>query len=240
MSSQWKHAHISRCRVMAAAIVAIVLLSPSMTTAADNDRVDVRGNTLFGDDAIREMLAGGEIRDVGVKRLQSAYIRRGYLLATIRTETASDDSTLIIRIEEGDPARVRAVRIQGMEYFSEERLRGVLDVRNGDRFKPSALELGVGRVLELYDVSGFPFAQVWIDSLGLDFDANAVDLSVSVVEGSSQGISRIKFDGLEHTREDLAVKLSGLRPGQPYDGQRLRESHLRLSSSGVFESVSYP
>ncbi|UCH82904.1 MAG: BamA/TamA family outer membrane protein, partial [Candidatus Latescibacterota bacterium] len=27
---------------------------------------------------------------------------------------------------------------------------------------------------------------------------------------------------------------------QPYDGQRLRESHLRLSSSGVFESVSYP
>jgi outer membrane protein insertion porin family len=69
---------------------------------------------------------------------------------------------------------------------------------------------------------------------------NTADLSVYVVEGRRETIGRVEFEGLTHTKKDLAVRLSGLHPGESYDGERLRECYLRLTSSGVFREVSYP
>jgi outer membrane protein insertion porin family len=95
-------------------------------------------------------------------------------------------------------------------------------------------------VLQYYDENGYPFAQIWVDSLAFDRASNSVDLSIYVVEGRPQTIDGVEFEGLTHTKKELAVKLSGLHPGESYDGERLRECYLRLSSSGVFREVSYP
>jgi outer membrane protein assembly factor BamA len=61
-----------------------------------------------------------------------------------------------------------------------------------------------------------------------------------VVEGERKRLRDVEFEGLKKTREDLAVKLTGLRPGSRYDGADLEEAYLRLSASGLFEHVEYP
>ncbi|MEJ2719587.1 MAG: POTRA domain-containing protein, partial [bacterium] len=240
MSSRWKRVHTSRLLLATAAMVVVMVVLLASAVSSRPVVVDIRGNSLFSDDALRRLFADAQSVRAGIKRIETAYISRGYLMAAIDTEPAGNDSTVIIRIEEGEPARVRSVTVHGMESFSEERMRRVLDVRTGDAFRPDALERSIERLLGLYDTSGFPFAQVWIDSLGLDANANAVDLSVYVVEGGEQTIHGVNFEGLEHTRRDLALKLTGLEPGEVYSGELLRESYLRLMSSGVFEAVSYP
>jgi outer membrane protein assembly factor BamA len=159
---------------------------------------------------------------------------------TVEVRRDGPDSTVVLTIREGEPALYKSIDIAGVEIAGDDEVRKLIGVRVGDRYLPDELTRGVERLLEYYDKYGHPFAQVWVDSLRHDADSNAIDIGLTVVEGSRKEISRVRFEGLEHTREDLAVKLSGLKPGEPYNGEKVRESYLRLASSGVFTSVSYP
>ncbi len=244
MNSLLKHAHISRAiAVMVLAALALVWGLAGMVRA-DGLQVEVNGNREFADDQIREWCAAaGDIwqnPEACVRRIQSAYISQGYLLVNIGVERSAADSTVILNIREGDPARFRSITIEGGEVVGSEKIGQLIGVREGDRYLPGELQRGVERLLEYYDKIGYPFTQVWVDSLGLDGSENVLDLNLFVVEGGRKEISRVKFEGLEHTREDLAIKLSGLKPGETYNGEKVRAAYLRLTSSGVFYSVSYP
>jgi len=81
---------------------------------------------------------------------------------------------------------------------------------------------------------------VWIDSLVLKPTTSRVRLTVHVVEGEMKNLNRVDIEGLQKTRQNVAIKLSGLRAGKPYNGARIREAYLRLSASGIFDDVAYP
>ncbi|UCG50617.1 MAG: BamA/TamA family outer membrane protein [Candidatus Latescibacterota bacterium] len=222
----------------------LIVGAPCATVAAERAPIEVQGNHQFTDDEIKKMLPADAI-DVHspvkfLNGVQTAYLQRGHLLATFRIEREGSDSTLILRIDEGEPAQYRSIAVKGEENYSEEKVRNILGLQPGDRFRPDELKRAIDGLLEMYDADGYPFAQVWIDSLELEANTNSVGLSMHVVEGGRQSLSHVKFVGLEHTREELAVKLSGLKTGESYSGERLRESYLRLTSSGVFDAVSYP
>ena len=79
------------------------------------------------------------------------------------------------------------------------------------------------------DADGTPDAPVTVD-----------EGEVYVVDGGRRELQRVSVEGLQKTREDLVVKLSGLQPGEPYSGDRLRDAFLRLSTSGIFDEVFFP
>jgi len=210
-----------------------VLAAPA--TAAQRI-AEVRGNHVLPDDEVRALVEGPD----GLRRLQDAYIQNGYLFARFRTESVEGDSTLVVYIDEGELPRYGRVRVTGVQRFSPESVRQTLGVENGSRYTASRLRQGIDDLLERYDRDGYPFAQVWVDSMQLDAGSESVDLSIYVVEGGVKKISSVQVEGLKQTREDLVVKLSGLEVGRPYDGAKVRESYLRLTNTGIFDEVSFP
>ncbi len=242
MNLQSRLAHISRGfrAVSVLVIVAGWVLGAGVAHAAT--RTEVRGNRELGDEDLKRIVSGAGSAGVDglANRIQSAYIERGFLAATIRIETRSADSTVVLVIDEGEPATYGSVGLRGMELVNEGEARDLIGVRTGDRYDSQRLRTGFRRLLEFYDERGYPFTRVWVDSLAFDGSRNQVDLSIYVVEGGRKTISRVEFEGLEHTRKDLAVKLSGLKAGEIYDGERMRDTYLRLTTSGVFDEVSYP
>jgi outer membrane protein assembly factor BamA len=252
MSSLWKHARFSRtaavyARARGAAFAALALaacawFSSGLASPARASAVEVKGNRIVSDDEIAALLKGlpAGAPEAIARAIQNAYVERGYLGASIGVERRSADSTIVLVVDEGDPVRYRRVTIKGPRLVSDEDALGILGVRAGDRYDARELKNGFRRLLEDYDERGFPFAQVWVDSVAFDEGSGTVDLSVYVIEGGRKTLGAVSFEGLERTRKDLAVKLSGLEPGEPYDGETIRDSYLRLSSSGVFEEVSYP
>lgn len=239
MNSPWKHAHISKAILFV--ILAVLALGWGLLEPvwADGTRLEINGNREFSDEQIRGW-CNSRSPESCVREIQTAYISLGYMRVTIGVERSTADSTIVLNISEGEPARYRSVSVEGGEVAPADKIGELIGVREGDRYLPDELQRGVNRLLEYYDRYGYPFAQVWVDSLGLDMAENVIDLNLFVVEGGRKDIGRVKFEGLEHTREDLAIKLSGLKPGEPYNGEKVRESYLRLTSSGVFRSVSYP
>jgi len=230
-----------RCFVAAALLAgALGFARPSLSAP----EIEIRGNRSLPSGTIKGLMDGIRWDDSGdhlvLRDVQEAYIRQGYLSAKMRLERNTADSTIVLYVDEGEPARMGRVKVIGAKRFNEEAVRQVLNIESGSHFRPVAVDRGVQELLEMYDAEGYPFTQVWIDSLALEPVTSQLRLVVYVVEGASKNLSRVHVEGLEKTKEDVAIRLSGLRVGEPYDGESVRNAYLRLSTSGVFEDVAYP
>ena len=231
------------------AVVALSLLVAAGSAGAET-RVAPAGNTVFSDeDVIALARAGGwepGRSTAGLSSLQEAYLREGYLRASFEVGPAqavrpgSPDSTVALVVSEGDIAHFGRVHVKGLKSRDEASILEDLGVRPSAEFVPRKFDERIDRLLESYDEQGFPFAQVWIDSLQMDHGQNIVHLSLFVVEGRQRLLEAVDVEGTAKTKPDLVVRMSGLEPGRTYRGEMLHDAYMRLKSSGVFSEVEYP
>ncbi len=244
MISKSRHAHISRKAIGRFTLVSwLAFIVPfASVSSAQVPYPRVEGQRMMPTDRIMRILAEAGWaegkQDEALNSLHSAYYAEGYLHVSSRLERRGSGAVLVI--DEGDPARFAESRLHGAEILGEEEVRRLLGIAPGMRFVPRELDKRIGALLEHYDDLGFPFAQVWIDSVGLQAGSPDVAVVVFIVEGGRKHLAKIDVTGLTKTREDLVVELSGLEIGKPYDGRMLNDAYLRLQSSGIFEEVFYP
>lgn len=183
--------------------------------------------------------AGGFPQARAVRTLQDAYIGEGLMFAAVHV-TLEADSSYTVMVEEGERARIASARVTGVRVRTESDVLAALGLASGERFEPKRLATHIEALLASYDDAGYPFAQLWIDSLGLDAADKAVHVSLTVVEGELRDIEAVVVEGLQKTRPALAQKIAGLEPGTPYRAQALEDAYLRMVGSGVFSDVEFP
>jgi len=143
-------------------------------------------------------------------------------------------------VDEGAPARVRRTYVHGATHFSRDDVTRQLGLVPGTPFDPHRFTARMESLLSNYDADGYPFVEVWVDSIGVDRDSAAVDVSLYVVEGTTRSVESVVVEGLKKTRPELAVKIAGIEPGTQYRSQLLEDAYLRVVASGVFTDVAYP
>jgi outer membrane protein assembly factor BamA len=183
--------------------------------------------------------SGGFPAERAMRGLQEEYLRNGRLFASLSVQMESDSSYTVM-VDEGQPARVRRMHVAGASHFSGGEVRRELGLDPGSEFDPRRLTARVESLLARYDADGYPFVQVWVDSIGIDVDSAAVDVALDVVEGAPRNVESVMVEGLKKTRPALAVKITGIEPGTPYRSRLLEDAYLRVVSSGVFSDVEYP
>lgn len=174
-----------------------------------------------------------------VRALQDAYIGEGYVFAAISV-TLEADSSFTVVVDESERARIGSARATGVRARTEADVLAFLELDRGAAFEPKRLARNIESLLASYDDSGFPFAQVWIDSLGLDPVRREVNASITVVEGEARQIAGVVVEGLQKTRPALAARIAGIEEGTPYRAQVLEDAYLRMVGSGVFTDVAFP
>ncbi|HET6347460.1 MAG TPA: POTRA domain-containing protein, partial [Candidatus Krumholzibacteria bacterium] len=195
--------------------------------------------TVSADRAAAILRARGFPSEASVRALQEEYMRSGRLFADISVRVESDSSYTVL-VDEGRPARVRRSYVRGTSHFSGADVRHELGLDPGSEFDIRRLPDRMQTLLSNYDAAGYPFVQVWVDSIGVDADSAAVDVSLYVVEGSPRDIKAVVVEGLRKTKPELVQKIAGIEPGTPYRSQLLEDAYLRVVSSGVFTDVDYP
>lgn len=189
--------------------------------------------------AVAILKAGGFPAAQSLRDLQEEYLKNGRLFASMNVRLESDSSYTVV-VDEGEPARVRRMHIHGASHFSGAEVARQLGLEPGTTFDPHRLTTRMESLLSNYDADGYPFVEVWVDSVGVDRDSAAVDVSLYVVEGTTRSVESVVVEGLKKTRPDLVVKIAGIEPGSPYRSQLLEDAYLRVVSSGVFTDVEYP
>ncbi|MBP8303569.1 MAG: BamA/TamA family outer membrane protein, partial [Phycisphaerae bacterium] len=180
-----------------------------------------------------------------VERLRTFYWANGYLGYDVQVQTAfaQDRSgvTVTFQIDEGPVYRVSQVVLTGNVLVPADRLWPLVGRVEGQVYKRDKVDLGVRRILELYQEQGFIEAEVvHTPKLGPDTRDDRVTVEIAIREGRQFRIGRIEVAGNETTQDKTVRRVLdeyGFTPGQlyntkvaPVQGSGLLERYVRRFS----------
>lgn len=210
------------------------------------NEVDFVGAKEFDKDslkkALREIgLAEGRpfdksLADRAEQELKRQYINKSLYGADVVTTVTPIDRNrvnLTFTVTEGEPAKIKEIRIVGNKAFSESTLKGLFDLDTGgflswytksDRYSRAKLNADLEALRSYYLNRGF--LEFRIDSTQVAISPNKQDITitVNVTEGDRYVVSGVKLDGNYLGKEDEFKSLVKIKPGEPYNAQQVTET----------------
>lgn len=213
--------------------------------AFDNDtllklfELDTTGwlSWITGDDKYnREKLTGD------IERLESYYLDRGYLAFNLNSTqvSLSPDKTRVfitLNISEGDVYTVNEVALAGDPAISEELVRRMILIREGDTFSQALMTSTSEFITNRLGNEGYTFAEVE----GLP-ERNDEDKTVKVTffidPGKRAYVRRINFRGNTTTQDHVLRREMRQMEGGAASNAQIEHSKIRLERLGFFKEVT--
>ena len=211
--------------VEAGPIVEIVVTGDSLPTDDVDQWIPIR----------RENSADQDLLEDAAIRIQAALQRDGYWRAKVNVRPLEDPdgSRIVVSVEvnRGRQYRLRDVTIAGHEYFSEDEVRALLDLRLGEFFRLDVVTNRVVALYNAYEFAGFAADITIVPEAATDTradqDGEAV-VHLSIIEGPARSVGDVVVQGAEHIGEAEVRRAIRLAPGQP-----LRDAQIRQDRDAV-------
>jgi outer membrane protein insertion porin family len=221
----------------------LIVIVEERPTVAD---VDFAGTREFDKDtlkkALREIgLTEGRpydqaLADRAEQELKRQYINRslyGAEVLTTVTPIERNRVNLTFTVTEGEPARIREIRVVGNKAFSESTLKGLFDQDTGgwlswytksDRYSRAKLNGDLEQLRSYYLQRGY--LEFRIDSTQVAISPNKQDISITinVTEGERYVVSGVRLEGDFLGKEDEFKTLVKIKPGEPYNADQVAET----------------
>ncbi|HSP79887.1 MAG TPA: POTRA domain-containing protein, partial [Myxococcaceae bacterium] len=200
-------------------------------------RLEVEGNTVLGDEALKEVLKQGgiavgqrldeEALEAAKAGLQRAYGRQGYNDARVEVRRAKVPGgvALVFELEEGTPTRVAAVAVTGSPGLSLSELLATLGLKVGGVLDRGGLDAGLERMRELLRQRGYYRAQVGTPLLSEEGEEATV-----VVPISAGPRFTFRFHGNHRFESTLLERVLAYDGAEPLDGATVARLVRRLES----------
>lgn len=229
-----------RLEVSGDVLVVIVEERPSVA------EVDFVGSREFDKDTLKKAL-----RDIGLtegrpydqaladraeQELKRQYINRslyGAEVVTTVTPIERNRVNLTFTITEGEPARIRDIRIVGNKAFSESTLKDLFDLDTGgwlswytksNRYSRAKLNADLESLRSYYLNRGFLEFRIDSTQVAISPDKQDITITVNVTEGERYVVSGVKLEGNYLGKEDEFKSLVTIKPGQPYNADNVAET----------------
>ncbi|MFN3375648.1 MAG: outer membrane protein assembly factor BamA [Burkholderiaceae bacterium] len=226
----------------------LVVVVEERPTVAD---VDFVGTREFDKDALKKAM-----RDVGLtegrpydkaladraeQELKRQYINRslyGAEVVTTVTPIERNRVNLTFTVTEGEPARIKDIRIVGNKSFSESTLKDLFDQNTGgwlswytksDRYSRAKLNADLETLRSYYLQRGFVEFRIDSTQVAISPDKKDISITVNVTEGERFVVSGVKLEGNYLEREDEFKPLVTIRPGEPYNVDQVTETTKAFS-----------
>lgn len=169
----------------------------------------------------------------------------GYYQAQIDTEvkapTGPDQHPqLIIRIDPGEPVRLRnvTVRIEGpATELKSFRVPDSAALRPGERLNHGLYEDAKRLIQNQASRYGFFKGRFTSQRLAVDPQAGVADIELVYQSGPRFQLGAVHFAGDTPLDQDLLQRMVPFKAGTPYDSELIAELNNDLQSSGYFEGV---
>ncbi len=226
----------------------LVVVVEERPTIAD---VNFAGTKEFEKDTLKKAM-----RDVGLtegrpfdkaladraeQELKRQYINRslyGAEVVTTVTPIERNRVNLTFTVTEGEPAKIREIRIVGNQAFSESTLKGLFDQDTGgwlswytksNRYSRAKLNADLETLRSYYLARGYLEFRIDSTQVAISPDKQDISITVNVTEGPSYVVSGIKLEGNYLDRDDEFKSLVTIRPGEPYNADKVAETTKAFS-----------
>jgi len=182
-----------------------------------------------------------------VARLTVFYRNHGYVDATVDTVvTALSASRVAVefRVAEGEPVRISALAIEGLERVPErEQVMGGLSAAVGQPFDKYAIEAARDSLSRRLRNTGYPDAEVFV---GYDTEvaAHRASLIFSVHPGARATIGPVRVvaapraGGARGIGDATVRRVAGVTEGDLYSEERLERAKRSLYQTEAYDQVS--
>jgi outer membrane protein insertion porin family len=242
-------------RVEVNGTVLVVVVEERPTVA----EVDVSGSREFDKDTLKRAL-----RDIGVlegraydqglvdraeQEIKRQYINRslyGAEVVTTITPTERNRVNLSFAITEGEPAKIREIRIVGARAFSESTLKGQFDLQVGgwlnwytkaDRYARSKLNADLETLRSYYLNRGYLEFRIDSTQVAISPDKQDITITINITEGNRYVVSGVRLEGNYLGREDEFKSLVRIRPGESYNADLVTDTVKRFTE--LFGNFGY-
>ncbi|MDP8260587.1 MAG: outer membrane protein assembly factor BamA [Candidatus Gygaella obscura] len=179
------------------------------------------------------------------ERLRAFYMNEGFSDVSVDSEIeygALDSIYLTFQIKEGPRYNVKKVDFSGNKVFTERELRLTLEnCLEGAVYNEDGLRKDQALIKELYFDDGYIAVKVDYDVFA-DLETNGVNITYNIVENEISYVNLVKVRGNVKTKDIVIRREMRLKPGDKFDGEKLRRSKERLKNLGFFdeqEGVNY-
>jgi outer membrane protein insertion porin family len=221
----------------------LVVIVEERPTIAD---IEFVGAKEFDKDVLKKAL-----RDVGLndgrafdkaladraeQELKRQYVNRslyGADVVTTVTPLERNRVNLTFTVTEGNPARIKEIRVVGNKAVSESTLRSEIELSTGgwlswytksDRYSRAKLNADLETIRSYYLNRGY--IDFRIDSTQVAISPNKEDISitVNVTEGERFVVSGVKLQGNYLDKEDDFKTFVKIEAGQPYNSEQVTQT----------------
>jgi outer membrane protein insertion porin family len=183
----------------------------------------------------------GELQD-DLERIKILYNTQGFTDAAIDSKIEESGKGWIyiyITINEGNRYVVGSVNVTGNKDFSAEELTSHLrEAAKGKNYSELALQQDVYNLRDFYLNKGYLFVQI-NESTSVDPASGLVNISYNITENEVAYVERIDIRGNTKTKDKVIRREMRLKPGDKFDGEKLKRSRERLDNLGFFEEVVF-
>jgi len=169
----------------------------------------------------------------------------GYYQARVETEVKAPGDNdkpaqLIIRVEPGEPVRLRNVTVRIDGPASELKAFRIPDskaLRPGEQLNHGTYEDAKRLIQNQASRYGFFAGRFERQRLAVDPQAGVADIELIYLSGPRYRLGAVTFGGDAPLDNDLLQRMVSFKPGTPYDSELIAELNNDLQSSGYFDSV---
>ncbi|HVK16860.1 MAG TPA: outer membrane protein assembly factor BamA [Fimbriiglobus sp.] len=180
------------------------------------------------------------------KKLVEYYHRLGHLEARVREEVvpARDDPaqvSVVYHVLEGPSYQVEAIRIDGNQAFSEDRLRKVTLMKPGERYDRDVVQADLERIKRLYGNGGVN-VQAVEGVFAIPDKPGVVNVHYQILEPGREPdrVGTITIEGNNVTADRVILNQIPLLPGQVLQYPRIDEARQNLMRLGIFDMEDPP
>ena len=220
--------------------------------------VRFEGNTHFSDKTLRKQMKtkgktiiamfdkSGRLDEVQLQQdvdaVKEFYQDHGYIdveVKDVRTEHANGPIVVTIAINEGVQYHVSRLTISGEKTSTEQRIRVLLKMKEGDVYSPKQLREDAKAIADGYGAGGF--VDLVISPEGTPAGLGRIDLHYKIEEGNRSFVERINVIGNTRTKDKVIRREVLIAPGDVFNTVRVESSKKRLENLGYFATVeTYP
>ncbi len=200
--------------------------------------IKTRADTLFTSGYLKV-----DVLDEDMERIKAFYTSEGFLDATASyiLEQAPKSRLIInIKIDEGKKYFVGNITIEGnnIVFSTDDILKVMTEIKKDGIFTPQKMDEDLASINSLYFDKGYIFVHV-AESTSINPDTGKVDILLDLQEGDKAYVNKVNIQGNMRTRDIVIRRELRLKPGDVFDGAKLRRSKERLKNLGYFEEVDY-
>lgn len=192
----------------------------------------VEGNESISKDLIISQIAsnlGDVFSKENIEKDMKAVYDLGYFKdVKIKLESFRDGYKVVFEIVENLP--IKEININGNTVVSEEEIREVMVLQEGQIFSQKILKNDLDRVSQLYKDRGY----LLINIKDINFDEEG-KLWINISEGR---LEKIVIEGNDKTKEKVITREINIEPGDLFNFEKVKKSLQKIYNLGYFDDVS--